>query len=64
MMNEVPMKGFVIHSSFAIDSLRSPFRLLSVVCLASLGSGFVIFSLPSRAEAHDYFSPSPATGSS
>jgi 16S rRNA (uracil1498-N3)-methyltransferase len=41
------MKSQCLNSSFAIDSLRSPFGLLSVVCLAPLGSGFVIpMSLP------------------
>jgi len=36
---------FVIDSAFLIDSLRFPSGLVSLVCLASLGSGFVILSL-------------------
>ncbi len=41
-MARKPSSDLVIHSSFDIDSLRSPYGLLSVVCLASFGSGFVI----------------------
>ncbi len=39
---KVDDSNFVIDSAFLIDSLRSPSGLVSLVCLASLGSGFVI----------------------